>query len=113
MKTPTPRTDAAALVWERDSHYIGTTVPADFARQLERELAAANALLREAAELLEEVRTGEDFEAVCWEHAEKCIAHLNAGIGAVRNGRAHESSYGYAVRVRNTYEALLARECAR
>lgn len=54
----------------------------DLKRQLtemERELLLANArhaeaveLLREAAELLNEVRTGEDFECQCWEHAEKC-----------------------------------------
>lgn len=30
----------------------------------------------------------------------------NAGIGAVRGGRAPESSYQYAVRVRNLFEAL-------
>lgn len=32
--------------------------------------------LKRAAELLEDVRTGEDFEAVCWDHAEKCRAAL-------------------------------------
>ncbi len=35
----TPRTDKAALCWERDSHYLGSLVNADFARELERELA--------------------------------------------------------------------------
>lgn len=31
----------------------------------------------------------------------------NAGIGAVKRGRAPASSYDYAVRVRNCYEALV------
>ena len=44
----TPRTDAAEemdpLEWEQTHSYKGRTiVPADFARQLERDLAAANA----------------------------------------------------------------------
>ena len=39
----TPRTDNAALKWERDTHYIGASVPTDFARQLERETATLHA----------------------------------------------------------------------
>ena len=34
-------------------------------------------LLREAAEILNEVRTGEDFEVVCHVHAEKIENYLN------------------------------------
>ncbi len=37
--SPTPRTDNAALCWERDSSFVGVTVPVEFARELERELA--------------------------------------------------------------------------
>lgn len=36
----TPRTDNAALCWERDKSYIGATVPTEFARELEREVEA-------------------------------------------------------------------------
>ncbi len=40
------------------------------------DLDEAKSLLRTAAELLGEVRTGEDFECVCHEHEEKIMEFL-------------------------------------
>lgn len=40
----------------------------------------ARELLETASALLNEVRTGEDFEGVCWEHAEKIDAYLEDRI---------------------------------
>lgn len=39
--THTPRTESAALVWGPHTAIIGTTVPVEFARELERELGEA------------------------------------------------------------------------
>lgn len=36
----------------------------------------AKQLLKEASELLNEVRTGEDFECLCWDEAEKIDSFL-------------------------------------
>ena len=45
MTTPTPRTDAAQLTFAGVNGMVRYAVPADFARQLERELVAAQSEL--------------------------------------------------------------------
>lgn len=51
--TPTPRTDAAEILWNDTGLFV---VPADLARQLERELAAERALADKLAETLANVQ---------------------------------------------------------
>jgi hypothetical protein len=41
-------------------------------------------LLKEAMELLNEVRTGEDFEVQCWEHASKIEEYLKSKNNELR-----------------------------
>lgn len=88
----TPRTDNAALTWERDTHYIGTTVPIDFARTLERELAE---LRKDRERLLSLTVKARDFLANCVYHSvifddwanrfDHAKMMLNAAIDAARS----------------------------
>ena len=83
--TPTPRTDAAQHEGLLRGNPIPTSVTtADFARQLERELDAAKAMIESLEDALIEIEASlyEDESEnaagdVCWHVARKALKKLN------------------------------------
>ena len=74
---PTPRTDAVAMDgWSGDAE----CVEADFVRQLERELAVANARIADAVKTLDSIKSQSHFfgNCACSLLACECIARIGS-----------------------------------